>query len=189
MTSASAILQASTAGVCHSLLPYVKLNLEGKNKATVASRFREQLLDLVARLDCTEMHFVRCAASSTRLLHGKHNKTRTVCVCMLCVVSRAVASHAPRIPVYNCCLQHHALVWYMLRSVSKADACKHQQSLSMTAAHSSKARQAQSAHAHLLACHTPIIAWQQKSCHQSFRVSAGASSRTTALNPTHSTRR
>jgi myosin heavy subunit len=54
-------VQTSTAAVCHSLLPYVRVNLEGKNKATVASRFRDQLLDLVQRLDCTEMHFVRCA--------------------------------------------------------------------------------------------------------------------------------
>lgn len=44
------------------LLPYVQNSLEGKSKATVASRFREQLLDLVSRLDRTEMHFVRCAS-------------------------------------------------------------------------------------------------------------------------------
>jgi myosin heavy subunit len=53
-------LKVSSAAVCQSMLPYVQLNLEGKNKATVASRFRDQLLDLVARLDCTAMHFVRC---------------------------------------------------------------------------------------------------------------------------------
>ena len=53
-------LETSGAAVCQSLLPHVRVSLEGKNKATVASRFREQLLDLVARLDSTEMHFVRC---------------------------------------------------------------------------------------------------------------------------------
>jgi hypothetical protein len=53
-------LHTSSAPICAALLPYVQLSLEGKNKATVASRFRDQLLDLVARLDQTEMHFVRC---------------------------------------------------------------------------------------------------------------------------------
>lgn len=53
-------LGATGDSMMKQLLPYVQNNLEGKSKATVASRFREQLLDLVARLDCTEMHFVRC---------------------------------------------------------------------------------------------------------------------------------
>jgi myosin V len=54
-------LTATSSNMLQQLLPYIQLNLEGKSKATVASRFREQLLDLVSRLDCTEMHFVRCA--------------------------------------------------------------------------------------------------------------------------------
>lgn len=52
-------LAATSSSIMEQLLPYIQLNLEGKSKATVASRFREQLLDLVSRLDCTEMHFVR----------------------------------------------------------------------------------------------------------------------------------
>ena len=60
-------VQTSKGKLCASLLPYVQLNLEGKNKATVASRFRDQLIDLVARLDSTEMHFVRCATQPSSL--------------------------------------------------------------------------------------------------------------------------
>ena len=69
-----AAVRASRAGVCAALLPYLQTNLEGKNKATVASRFREQLLDLVARLDATEMHFIRCAfLSAAALLLALHS--------------------------------------------------------------------------------------------------------------------
>lgn len=60
-------LSATSSSMMQQLLPYVQANLEGKSKATVASRFREQLLDLVARLDCTEMHFVRYVPSQASM--------------------------------------------------------------------------------------------------------------------------
>jgi myosin V len=71
-------LAATSSPIMQQLLPYIKANLEGKSKATVASRFREQLLDLVSRLDCTEMHFVRYPhAHSVTLarLHTLHKST------------------------------------------------------------------------------------------------------------------
>lgn len=73
-------------------------NLEGKNKATVASRFREQLIDLIARLDATSMHFVRCVAAAAAAA-----ATTTVATCAGCQRGPcSLAFSAPAWPLQPC---------------------------------------------------------------------------------------
>ncbi|PRW61206.1 myosin-1-like isoform X1 [Chlorella sorokiniana] len=65
-----ALLQASSAPLVQLLAAEMERGQERRGSQTVGARFRDQLRDLIQRLDATALHFVRCIKPNSQQVAG-----------------------------------------------------------------------------------------------------------------------
>jgi myosin-5 len=110
------LIQTSSSSLVQSIGDEAAAEMEGKRGGqTVSSRFTAQLKELVAMLDATGLHFVRCIKPNASLSPGALSTELVLQQLRCCgVLEVARVSRAGYPTRYRCvyvCVRVHVVVW------------------------------------------------------------------------------